>query len=262
MRTYQSVLPSGEQHELAYGAQRAVAVEVGGGLRSYDDVLLGYGAGAMSTSGRGQVLAPWPNRIDGGTYEFDGEAYRLPLDEPETLSAIHGLVRWVSWRPVEREQARVALEHLLHPQPGYPFALRLRVEYSLGDEGLSVQTVAENVGDRACPFGVGHHPYIAAPTGRVDDLKLDGEQIGKQQLDDTRALNAPWQLRAGNVTVWADEAWPYAQIFTGDLPDVQRRGLAVEPMTCAPNAFNTGEGLIRLEPGDAFEGRWGLRPDA
>ena len=62
------------------------------------------------------------------------------------------------------------------------------------------------------------------------------------------------------MTVWADDAWPYVQLFSGDRPDVQRRGLAVEPMTCPPNAFNTGEGLIRLEPGDAFEGRWGISP--
>jgi aldose 1-epimerase len=30
-------------------------------------------------------------------------------------------------------------------------------------------------------------------------------------------------------------------------------------MTCPPNAFNTGEDLIRLEPGERFDGRWGIR---
>ena len=36
-------------------------------------------------------------------------------------------------------------------------------------------------------------------------------------------------------------------LFTGDpLPDVARRSLAVEPMTCPPNAFRTGRDLIRL----------------
>jgi aldose 1-epimerase len=29
-------------------------------------------------------------------------------------------------------------------------------------------------------------------------------------------------------------------------------------MTCAPDAFNTGEGVRILEPGAAFSGRWGL----
>jgi aldose 1-epimerase len=41
---------------------------------------------------------------------------------------------------------------------------------------------------------------------------------------------------------------------------VGRRGLAIEPMTCPPQAFGTGEGLIRLEPGATFAGTWGIRP--
>jgi aldose 1-epimerase len=50
-------------------------------------------------------------------------------------------------------------------------------------------------------------------------------------------------------------------VFTGDpLPDVARRSLAVEPMTCAPNAFRTGEGLLTLEPGASFTAEWGIEP--
>ena len=50
-------------------------------------------------------------------------------------------------------------------------------------------------------------------------------------------------------------------LFTGDLlPDVSRRSLAVEPMTCPPNAFRSGEGLIRLEPGASFTSSWGIAP--
>jgi aldose 1-epimerase len=253
------IAPSGAQYELAFRDQRAVVVEVGGGLRSYNGVLDGYAVDEMCLSGRGQVLAPWPNRLDGGSYEFDGELYQLAVSEPASGSAIHGLVRWANWRAVERDSARVVMEYVLHPQSGYPFTVRLRVEYRLGAGGLSVRTTAENVGDRACPFGVGHHPYIAAPTGRVDDLTLDGERIGSQKLDERRALDR--KLRVGEVTVWVDEAWKYVQLFTGDTkPDVARRALAVEPMTCPANAFNTGEGLIRLEPGETFSGTWGIIP--
>ena len=50
-------------------------------------------------------------------------------------------------------------------------------------------------------------------------------------------------------------------LFTGDpLPDVDRRSLAVEPMTCPPNAFRSGEALIRLEPGGSFTSTWGITP--
>jgi aldose 1-epimerase len=151
------------------------------------------------------------------------------------------------------------MEHVLHPQPGYPFSLELRVEYRLGADGLTVHTTAENAGDRPCPFGAGHHPYLKAPTGRVDDIVLDGEPIGSKVFDDPRRMDAPWRIQVDDVTVWADEAWKHVQLFTGDpLPDVARRALAVEPMTCAPNAFRTGEDVIRLEPGETFSGTWGI----
>jgi aldose 1-epimerase len=248
--------PSGAQYEIACGGYHAVVVEVGGGVREHDG-LLGYGIEEMCCGGRGQVLMPWPNRIAAGRYEFDGKTHQLPLTEPETHTAIHGLARWVSWRAVDRGAAHVTMEHLLHPQPGYPFTLLLRVEYRLGAGGLTVHTRAENVGHDACPFGAGHHPYVAGGP-LVDDIELDGERIGSNRLDETVAKHGAWRIRAGDLTVWADDSWPYVHLFTGDLPDVERRGLAIEPMTCPPNAFNTGEGLIRLEPGDVFEGRWGI----
>jgi aldose 1-epimerase len=244
-----SAPPSGEQFELRRGSQRAVVVEVGGGIREYDGVLLGYGLDEMCGSARGQVLIPWPNRIAGASYEWEGERYQLPVTEVERTTAIHGLVRWVNWHAVERSDSRVALEHTLHPQPGYPFALHLRVEYSLGSEGLTVRTTAQNVGDRAAPFGAGHHPYVACDVNAI---------YGDERSDETRSWDGSFEI--AGVTVWADESWPYAQLFSGDLPDIRRRGFAVEPMTCPPNAFNTGDGLLRLEPGDGFEGRWGISP--
>ena len=110
-------------------------MEVGGGLRAFSvagrDFVDGYAVEAMCTSGRGQVLMPWPNRIDGGRYRFDGRDLQLPLTEASKGNAIHGLVRWASWRVIEHEPARAVLGHVLRPQPGYPFVLDLRIEYSL-----------------------------------------------------------------------------------------------------------------------------------
>ena len=45
------------------------------------------------------------------------------------------------------------MEHVLHPQPGYPFTLALGVEYASAQNGLSVRTTATNIGDEACPYG-------------------------------------------------------------------------------------------------------------
>jgi aldose 1-epimerase len=94
------IAPSAEQIEITFRDQRAVIVEVGGGLRSYSvggrELLDWYAADEMSTSGRGQVLIPWPNRLEDGSYDFGGRRHQLPLTEPENHNAIHGLVRWAS----------------------------------------------------------------------------------------------------------------------------------------------------------------------
>jgi len=105
--------PSGEQIEIRSGDQRVVVVEVGAGLRAYtvgDQALVdGYGEEEMANAGRGQVLIPWPNRLEDGAYEFGGAWHHLPLTEPEARNAIHGLVRWAAWSVGERDADRVVM---------------------------------------------------------------------------------------------------------------------------------------------------------
>jgi aldose 1-epimerase len=199
-----SVAPSGEQLEIGSGDQRAVVVEFGGGLRSYAvrdvDVLDGYGADEMCSSGRGQVLMPWPNRIEDGSYELDGRRQQLALTEPENGNAIHGLVRWVGWSVAERDADRVAVEHVLHPQPGYPFTLALRIEYALSDDGLAVRTTATNVGTGACPFGSGAHPYLTLGTEPIDAVVLQVPALNILRTDDLDFRSASCRSRERTTT--------------------------------------------------------------
>ncbi|MGO8687723.1 MAG: aldose 1-epimerase family protein [Candidatus Dormibacteria bacterium] len=62
------------------------------------------------------------------------------------------------------------------------------------------------------------------------------------------------------LMLWLDQAHPWVLVFTGDVlpPERRRRGIAVEPMTCPPDAFRSGTDLITLEPGDSTTARWGL----
>jgi aldose 1-epimerase len=56
-----------------------------------------------------------------------------------------------------------------------------------------------------------------------------------------------------------DERCPWVQIHTADTPEVpltHRIGLAVEPMTCPPDAFNSGVDLVVLEPGQSHTAGW------
>jgi aldose 1-epimerase len=296
--------PSGVQTEIAFEDRRAVVVEVGGGLRTYSaagrELLDGYSLDEMCSSGRGQVLIPWPNRIEDGRYEFGGRAQQLPIDDVPENDAIHGLARWAAWTVAEREPHRVVMRHAVHPRPGYPFAIAVAVEYLLDATGLRVTTTATNVGEQACPYGCGAHPYLRIGPQPVDELVLhapahtvlrsdrrvlpvgadpvDGTEldfrrpraIGSTRLDNAFtdlerdgdglarvSLTDPHGDRA--LTVWMDAAYGYVMVFTGDaLPDVARRSLAVEPMTCPPNAFRSGEAVVRLEPGRSFTSRWGI----
>ena len=181
--------PSGEQFALAFEDQEAVVVEVGGGLRSYQvdgrELIDGYGPGEMCPSGRGQVLIPWPNRVAGGAYAFAGRDLQLPVNEPATGSAIHGLTRWAAWTAVEREPHRVVVRHELHPQPGYPFALAIVIEYALSADGLRISTTATNVGADPCPFGAGAHPYLRPGSPVVDAaiLHLPAESVLRVDAD-------------------------------------------------------------------------------
>ena len=294
-------MTSFEEIALEADDQLAVLDEVGGGIRSYRaggrDLLDGYPAGQPSPSGRGQVLIPWPNRLEDGSYEFDGQRHQLELNEPENGNAIHGLVRWEPWTIGEREPSRVQMTYALEPQPGYPFSLALELEYSLSGDGLKVQTTATNVGSEAAPYGSGAHPYLRADSVTVDStilripartvllsndrgLPVGSEPVEGSELDfrHPRPIGATvldhafTDLECGDdglarveladrVSLWVDESYPYLMVFTGDpLPDVARRSIAVEPMSCPPNAFRSGEGVIRLEPGDSASGTWGITP--
>jgi aldose 1-epimerase len=168
--------PSGRQHTLAAHGQQLVVVEVGGGIRRYRaggrDVLDGYPAGSVCDGARGQLLAPWPNRLEDGSFEWRGRRLQAPLSEVEARNAIHGLVRWSAWALADATDDTLVLGHRLHPQPGWDWTLDLEVTYRLGPDGLTVSTAATNLSDEACPFGLGWHPYLAAPGGSVDELLL------------------------------------------------------------------------------------------
>lgn len=299
--------PSGLQFQLRLGRSSAVVTEVGAALRCYSvdglDYLDGYGVEEMCSDARGQTFLPWPNRIADGRYEFDGAQQQLPLTEPPNGNAIHGLTRWATWHAVSATSQSLHLRYTLHPQPGYPFALRCEIAYRLSSSALRVETQATNTGPVPCPYATGAHPYLALGTELIDDLTVElpaatyfptdgrGIPVGRSPVEGT-AFDLRRPVRLGDrvldnaftdlqhdddggttvtvrspagreVQVWMDSAYRYVELFTGDTVAEtcrRRRGLGVEPMTAAPNAFRTGDGLLTLEPGDTHRAVWELRP--
>ncbi|MGY1724057.1 aldose 1-epimerase family protein [Blastococcus sp. SYSU DS0533] len=292
--------PDRTEVELAAGDATLAVDLRGGTLRRLAvggwEVLDGYPAGEVLPGWRGATLVPWPNRLRHGRWNWRGTELQLDVRSPEEPHAIHGLVTWQPWAVLAEAHGSVTVGTTVEPQPGYPFRLAVAVEHALTAGGLTSTLRVLNSGTGPAPFGAGFHPYLSV--GAVEDggigeaelvlparteLLLDGGlPTGERQPFDgdvgrigDRALDTPltdlqrdddgwWHVRlrgsAGELTVSADAAWPWLQVYTGDtLPEGQwRRSLAVEPMTCPPNALADGVDLHVLEPGGEWAGTWSL----
>lgn len=260
------------------------------------EVLDSYPAGTVAAGYPGAVLLPWPNRLRDGRWAWRGRDLQLEVGSPEAPHAIHGLVTSQRWTVIGASDDAVTLGTVIEPHPGYPFRLAAAVDHRLEPGRLTVTVRARNVGTHAAPFGAGMHPYLsvgAARDGGIGDaeltlpvrtlLVLDGGlptgnrspfdgavgRIGDRELDDALTdlvrdddgwARARLRGSAGELELAVDGAWSWLQVFTGDvLPEGRwRRTLAVEPMTCPPNALADGVDLLVLHPGDEWAGTWTL----
>lgn len=293
--------PSGAQFLLRAGTSRAALTEVGATLRLLEfggeSVLLSFEDGELCRDGRGQLLAPWPNRLEDGRYRFGETEGVAAWNEPERRNAIHGLLRWWPFAPVSVTESSVVLAAVLIPQPAYPWRLRVEATYALREAGLSVAVAATNESGSAAPFGLGFHPYFLA-AGHADDAALllaarthlladerglprgaepladftaaapltSGNRLGEAVLDDCFTdleidgdggfAVTFWPQAGGDrrIVVRAQGAFSYVMIYSADQLKgrERRRAVAIEPMTCPPNALRSGEGIITIEPGATF----------
>lgn len=292
--------PSGDQHEIVGGGYRAVVTECGAGLRVLEHdgrpIVAGYAEDEQASAGRGQLLLPWPNRVEDGRYRFEDRDLQLPLSEPARGHASHGLVRWVAWTVRASAVDAVTLGYRLMSQPGYPWTLDLTASYAVSEAGLDVTVSATNLADRSAPFAAGAHPYLLPGRAPVDSWQLDLRAATALTVDDRLIPNGSVQVsdtggdfRGGCAIDGADldtaygdldrdpDGWAevrvaaddgtvalrmdghhrWVQVFVG--PPGHREILAVEPMTAPPNAFATGQDLIVLDPGETVTVRWGIR---
>ncbi|MDU0348741.1 aldose-1-epimerase [Actinomyces sp. MRS3W] len=149
----------------------------------------------------------------------------------------------------------------------------------------------ENGVPAPAPYGVSCHPYLTrsvpldectlqVPAGRVLDVDAHmapagerevagtdwdwrtGRLVGITATDNayTGLPSGTWQVRLtggeGGHSVVMEAAAPWVQVYSGE--HLARRGVAVEPMTCPPNAFNTGQDLLTLAAGQSHSFTWSL----
>ncbi|MFD1714430.1 aldose 1-epimerase family protein [Amnibacterium flavum] len=294
-------LLSGTQVRLSSSGYVADISSVGASLRTLSfegrDLVSPFGEDEVRPNYFGAILVPWPNRVVGGRYSYEGQSFQLALTEPDRGHALHGLAVWLDFAVAEQSEDRVVLTANVAAETSYPFPLSVAVEYRLDGDGLTTLVTTTNNGSVAAPYGVGPHPYLLGGEGVVDEWTLE---VPASQVLEVDAVLAPTELievtekfdfrspklvgdveidnaytgvsrgadgRAAVRVTGADghgaelswgEGLDWVQIFTGDLPDPvwRRRAIAVEPMTCAPDAFNTGTGLILIAPGEAHSAEW------
>lgn len=292
--------PNGRLLQLEAGAYRAGIASVGAGLQSLtysgSDIVLPFDMAEIPPAYAGKTLAPWPNRVAGGAYRFDGAEHQLPVNEATTGSALHGLALWNDWTVLAAGDSTVVLGHTLHGQPGYPFQLELGATFDLqADTGLTYSLTARNVGRSAAPYGASSHPFLTAGPGSIDAFTLQftpasillvdekaapvslepvagtrwdyatARVIGSDTIDHafTGFPAGPWEVTLRNpgsrlsttLRSTTDRA-PWVQVYSGELRG--RLGLAVEPMSCPPNAFNSLQDLVVLQPGEQHLLRYSL----
>ena len=255
------------------------------------------------------ILFPWPGRIAGARFTFDGHDHSLPVNDTHG-HAIHGFACERAFRVTRRgpyfvsailDSSDYSDIHSIWP---WPFALE--IDYEVGN-GLRLKARITNTGDSVMPFGFGAHPYFHAPlnpNGLRDAMlilldadarwPLDARLIptggteplaGKYDFRPPRALCNETYDDVFRMAPNLKDAEPRARLIDPSLKvalEVRADAsfgefviyapsdspvVAIEPYTCAPDAFNlaargVAAGMRELAPGQTFEACFEIRVSA
>jgi aldose 1-epimerase len=188
----------------------------------------------------------------------DGYPFRLALEVTFTISE-HGLSTTVLATNLGSERAPFGTG----PHP-YLVAGPGRVDdWTLQLPASEVMTVTE---DRLTPAGI---ERVETESNGAYDFRTP-RPIAETAIDHAftalaRDGSATTTVRlldpsgSGVAMTWGTDC-PWVQIHTADLPDPakSRLGLAVEPMTCPPDAFNSTIDLISIRPGETTQASWSI----
>ncbi len=241
----------------------------------------------FSLSYKSAKLSPFVCRISNGKYKFEEISYEFE-DKFIDGSAIHGILFdkpfVVLDKKIGADEASILLDyHYQKEDPAYPFEYSINVKYTLKRGGrLFLETTVKNISRERIPMADGWHPYFSLegevndclfsfrsrqmlafdekliPTGHMTEYEsfYSPKKIGTTFLDNCFLLEAGSDVPAAvlenpdnglRLSFFPDNHYPYLQIYTP--PD--RKSIAIENLSSAPDAFNNGMGLLILEPGDS-----------
>ncbi len=245
---------------------------------------------------RSSFLFPFPNRLKDGNYEYDGKKRQFPINDLATNNAIHGLSRDVEMDVLStntfEDSASISLSYFAEgTNKAYPYPFLFDVLINISEEkGFEVNMKCTNESDVRIPIGIGWHPYFKIGSS-INDLNFEMPDCKMIELDDrmiptgvtlsydyfkklrrlsNAVLDNGFKLKAeagkehillsnSEITLdyWQEtgpQKFNFLQIYTPP----SRSCIAIEPMTCNIDAFNTGDGLILLSPENFIEASCGI----
>jgi aldose 1-epimerase len=111
------------------------------------------------------------------------------------------------------------------------------------------------------PVAVAGTDYDFSDGRALRDVELDTAFGGCEPGPDGLVRHSVLAKGGTGVEVWAEPAFRWVQVFTPEeFPGKGARAVAIEPMTCPPDALNSGVDLLWLAPGESWTGRWGISP--
>ena len=241
------------------------------------------------------LLSPWVNRVRNGNYSFEGRNYQLPINEPNLGNAIHGLLARKPFE-ISQENSKATLSYrYTAEEKAYPFPFEMRLTYSFTEENIfQLRFTAKNTGEGNMPFACGWHPYFNLTEGNLADWRIRfdslskfhsdsqmiplreenydasaGVNLGEEVLDNVFRLKSMekhithFYNKSKEESLYIEQSskdFPFLVVFAPENSNC----VAIEPMSANTDAFNTGDGLIILAPGESFDSTvkiWHVKAD-
>lgn len=237
----------------------------------------------------GSLLFPFPNRLVEGKYLFKGQEYQFPQNDFGRPNALHGLVHDQKFELIFKGEDYLHYQYKYDgSNEAYPFPYILDITYIVRHNELEIEVEILNTGENSMPCGFGWHPYfdlqiakadcrfklpkvkkvevneILVPTGDKSEFKdfQEFRPLTGYLLDNCFSLDQIKERSStfltcpgfGTLEVWQNQHFPFIQVFKPD-----DRSIAIEPMTCGINAFNTKQGLKELSPQEVWALKLGLK---
>ena len=236
----------------------------------------------------GVTLAPWPNRLAGGSWQYNGQNLTAPIND-SAGNANHGLLFDRKFTLKEHTKKSAEFSSRLGADAVYPFEVDFLVRYELANGELVTTLTAKNHGTDKAPIAFGSHPYLTVANNSQVEIPAELQAVNnehqipiafepatknksasgeapefsslslddcftKLHFDSTGVATATIRNDDGSkIELWQESLFKYLMVYT------LGNQLALEPQTAPANALNSGDDLIWLESGDAISASWGIR---